>query len=203
MSFSWSSIARTAPALAMAWVISRFLHAGGSQWAGDAPAGHPGQARRRRTGLRAHAQARSCASTWVRDRVCRSGRPGVRHEYRHGRDRRIPRVTGRAGTAADGCGQARWLHRRVGTRTVTRSRSLCQSPGTARRRPTALHHAGGADFRRLTRRHGHVIPELLRVRQACAAGQLIPDTEKLAVHKNPEDRLDRWPAAIFRRTPHK
>ena len=86
---------------------------GGSQWPGDAPASHPRQARRRRTGLRAHAQARSCAPAWVRYRVCRSGRSGVRRDRRHRHHRRIPRVTGRAGRAADRCGQARWLHRRV------------------------------------------------------------------------------------------
>src|SRR6266478_4907369 len=59
----------------------------------------------------------------------------------------------------------------------------------------AFHYAGGTDFRRLTRRHGHVIPELLRISQAHAGRQFIPDTEELAVHKNPEDRLDRRAAA--------
>ena len=62
-------------------------------------------------------------------------------------------------------------------------------------RVLAFHHTGGADFRRLTRRHGHVIPELLRVSQAYATRQLIPDTEELAVHKNPEGWLERRAAA--------
>src|ERR1700676_2450768 len=58
----------------------------------------------------------------------------------------------------------------------------------------AFHDAGAADFRWLTRRHGYVIPELLRVSQAHSGRQLIPDTEELAVHKHPEYRLD-WRAA--------
>jgi hypothetical protein len=59
----------------------------------------------------------------------------------------------------------------------------------------AFHHAGGTDFRRLTRCHCHVIPELLSVSQAYAGRQLIPDTEELAVHKNPENWLGRRAAA--------
>src|SRR5258708_14219638 len=66
-------------------------------------------------------------------------------------------------------------------------------PGPLRRGVLAFHQAGGANLRRLAGRHGHVIPELLRVGQAYSAGQLIPDTEVLAVHEHPEHRPGPWP----------
>src|SRR5271166_2020143 len=53
----------------------------------------------------------------------------------------------------------------------------------------------GADFRRLPRGHRHVVPELLRVRQAYPVRQLIPEAKELAVHQDPEDRFDCWAAA--------
>src|SRR5260221_3576991 len=66
-------------------------------------------------------------------------------------------------------------------------------PGPLRRGVLALHHAGGTDLRRLTWRHRHVIPELLRVGQAYPAGQLIPDAEVLAVPEDPENCPGQWP----------
>src|SRR5258708_35359141 len=68
-------------------------------------------------------------------------------------------------------------------------------PGPLRRGVLAFHQAGGANFGRLAGRHGHVIPELLRVGQAYSAGQLIPDTEVLAVHEHREHWPGRWPPA--------
>src|SRR6266849_5947505 len=55
--------------------------------------------------------------------------------------------------------------------------------------PAAFATWGDHNVALTARRHGHVIPELLRVSQADPGGQLIPDTGELAVHQDPED----WP----------
>src|SRR5258708_530814 len=68
-------------------------------------------------------------------------------------------------------------------------------PGPLRRGVLAFHQAGGANLRRLAGRHGHLIPELLRGRQAYSAGQLIRDTEVRAVHEHREHWPGGWPPA--------